>query len=218
MLFWYRVIIEPVSLWQVLKFNDKWLHRYYYVVIYFLLPSRFREHGDGSAIHFEGNSSGVVAVSHHGCTLHPRWNTASVFRLVISVVIFRCVLASLYEGLSVRRSVRPSVGPSVGRSVGRSRFRQKRENRWFWSQIMMSHAISSSYNHLIIMRTHRWPYGPCLFVHLIIFFVIWFFRGGGGVRPSVRPLVDRSVGHAFVKNRENLWTMDDVMDASKQGP
>ena len=113
MLFWYRVIIEPVSLWQVLKFNDKWLHRYYYVVIYFLLPSRFREHGDGSAIHFEGNSSGVVAVSHHGCTLHPRWNTASVFRLVISVVIFRCVLASLYEGLSVRRSVRPSVRRSV---------------------------------------------------------------------------------------------------------
>ncbi len=30
--------------------------------------------------------------------------------------IFRCVLASLYEGLSVRPSVRPSIGPSVGRS------------------------------------------------------------------------------------------------------
>ena len=39
-------------------------------------------------------------------------------------VLFRCVLVSLYEALSVRRSVRrsvrPSVGPSVGRSVRRS--------------------------------------------------------------------------------------------------
>ena len=25
-----------------------------------------------------------------------------------------------------------------------------------------SHVITSSYNHFIIMRTHRWPYGPCL--------------------------------------------------------
>ena len=28
-------------------------------------------------------------------------------------IIFRCVLASLYDGLSVRPSVRPSVGGSV---------------------------------------------------------------------------------------------------------
>ena len=41
-----------------------------------------------------------------------------------------------------------------------SRFCQKRENRWFWS-LIMSHVITSSYNHFIIMRTHRWPYGPC---------------------------------------------------------
>ena len=27
---------------------------------------------------------------------------------------------------------------------------------------MMSHVITSSYNHFIIMRMHRWPYGPCL--------------------------------------------------------
>ena len=33
--------------------------------------------------------------------------------------LFRCVYASLQEGLSVRRSVRRSVGPSVGRSVTR---------------------------------------------------------------------------------------------------
>ena len=32
--------------------------------------------------------------------------------------VFRCVLASLYEGLSVRPSVRPSVRRSVGPLVG----------------------------------------------------------------------------------------------------
>ena len=31
--------------------------------------------------------------------------------------VFRCVLASLYEGLSIRRSVGPSVGPSVCPSI-----------------------------------------------------------------------------------------------------
>ena len=41
-------------------------------------------------------------------------------KLFIECRVFRCVLASLYEGLSVRRSVRPSVGPSVGRSVRQS--------------------------------------------------------------------------------------------------
>ena len=33
-------------------------------------------------------------------------------------LLFRCVLASLYEGLSVRPSVGPSVRPSVRPSVG----------------------------------------------------------------------------------------------------
>ena len=33
----------------------------------------------------------------------------------------------------------------------------------------MSHVISSSYNHFIIMRTHRWPYGPCLFIFFFFF-------------------------------------------------
>ena len=34
----------------------------------------------------------------------------------------------------------------------------------------MSHVISSSYNHFIIMRTHRWPYGPCfnIFEQIIV--------------------------------------------------
>jgi len=101
------------------------------------------------------------------------------FTSALSVLpLFRCVLASLYEGLSVRPSIRLSVRPSVRRSVGRSRFRRKRENLWFWSQIMMSHVISSSYNHFIIMRTHRWPYGPCFSTHLyrnlsLAFITIW---------------------------------------------
>ena len=34
----------------------------------------------------------------------------------------------------------------------------------------MSHVISSSYNHFIIMRTHRWPYGPCFIIfHTLCF-------------------------------------------------
>ena len=37
-----------------------------------------------------------------------------------SYSVFRCVLAVLYEGLSVRPSVGPSVDPSVGLSVGPS--------------------------------------------------------------------------------------------------
>ena len=37
-----------------------------------------------------------------------------------SYSVFRCVLAFLYEGLSVRPSVGPSVDPSVGLSVGPS--------------------------------------------------------------------------------------------------
>ena len=37
--------------------------------------------------------------------------------LSICMMVFRCVLASLREGLSVRRSVGPSVGPSACRSI-----------------------------------------------------------------------------------------------------
>ena len=45
--------------------------------------------------------------------------THSVFySIYLAVTLFRCVLASLYEGLSVRPSVRRSVGPSVRPSVG----------------------------------------------------------------------------------------------------
>ena len=121
--------------------------------------------------------------------------------------LFRCVLASLYEVVSVRPSVGPSVRPLVGRlvtlssktrlidifeqiiatggllgsldaslhlyktvypSIGLSVhwsvchasvnvFQQVKERE---SQ-EESHVVTSSHNHFIIMRTHRWPYGPC---------------------------------------------------------
>ena len=58
-------------------------------------------------------------------------------------------------------SVRPSVGPLVGRSVGRWRFCKKQGKIIIFEQIIVGHVITSSYNHFIIMRTHRWPFGPC---------------------------------------------------------
>ena len=44
-----------------------------------------------------------------------------------------------------------------------------------------SDVITSPYNHFIIMRTHRWPYGPCFcsssvihpFVHPPVLFSFW---------------------------------------------
>ena len=38
----------------------------------------------------------------------------------IRIHVFRCVLASLKEGLSVRRSIRPSVRPSVRKAFVKS--------------------------------------------------------------------------------------------------
>ena len=60
---------------------------------------------------------------------------------VFSLLLFRCVLASLWVGLSLR--------PSVGRSVGHDFVKNGKID-----------AIGSSYNHFIIMRTHRWPHEP----------------------------------------------------------
>ena len=43
---------------------------------------------------------------------------ASVVRTLFSVsLVFRCVLASDYEGVSLRRFYYASIGPSVGRTV-----------------------------------------------------------------------------------------------------
>jgi len=68
--------------------------------------------------------------------------------------------------ISIRGSVRPSVGRSVGRSVRPSvrwwRFRKKTRKIIIFEQIIV---VSSSRNLFIIMRTHRWPYGPCLFIN-----------------------------------------------------
>ena len=67
---------------------------------------------------------------------------------------------------SVGRLVGRSVGPSVGPSVGDAFVRNK-ENQYFEQIIAKegildkSHVITSPYYHFIIMRTHRWPYGPC---------------------------------------------------------
>ena len=71
-------------------------------------------------------------------------NNATLFFVLVAVVvvvvvfifvvypdptIFRCVLASLYEGLSVRRSVGPSVRRSVGPSVGNAFARRAETSR-----------------------------------------------------------------------------------------
>ena len=60
----------------------------------------------------KGNKSNVV--------IHGRSDGPTFFMKSIAHTIFRCVLASLYEGACVRLSVLPSVRPSVGPPVGRS--------------------------------------------------------------------------------------------------
>ena len=72
-------------------------------------------------------------------------------------------------GRSVGRSIGQWVGWSVGRSVGRSVGHTKTRKIIIFEQKILgggtldkSHVITLSYNYLIIMRTHRWPYGPCL--------------------------------------------------------
>ena len=63
------------------------------------------------------------------------------------------------------RRVCPSVDPLVRPSVDWSRFRKK---QYFCANDLRgcildgSHVITSSNNHFIIMRMHRWPYGPSL--------------------------------------------------------
>ena len=56
------------------------------------------------------------------------------------------------------KTLYPFIGLSVHRSVNRSvnnNFNKARVSR------EESNVIMSSYSHLIIMRTHRWPRGPC---------------------------------------------------------
>ena len=58
-----------------------------------------------------------------------------------------------FISLSVHQSVSLSVHQSVCHTVNINMEVEKNLN---------SQVISSSFNHSIIMRTHRWPYGPCL--------------------------------------------------------
>jgi len=82
--------------------------------------------------------------------------------------VFRCVLASLYEGLSVRPWVRPSVGPSVSIKEVRARTHLmavypalfKDENRWRWP-VTLQLAYRS--NKKLIQRKPVWK-------ALIVFF------------------------------------------------
>ena len=56
------------------------------------------------------------------------------------------ILGSLYASLHLSKTVYWSVGLSIHRSSHE-----------------LSHLVTSSYNHSINMRTHRWPYGPCFY-------------------------------------------------------
>ncbi len=62
--------------------------------------------------------------------------------------------ASLQDGLSMHRSVSPSISLSSFRKYQFQQIEARVSQEY--------HRIKSSYNHSIIMRTHRWPYGPCL--------------------------------------------------------
>ena len=69
--------------------------------------------------HLKAPKTVVCRILHHPCN-EPGWANVYVstcLHVSMSTCIFRCVLASLYEGLSVRPSVRPSVCPSVCPSV-----------------------------------------------------------------------------------------------------
>ncbi len=68
-----------------------------------------------------------------------------------STRLTRCSLASLYDGQSIHPSVSPLICPSRFREYI-STIQSKRKSR---------RVTSHHLNHFIIMRTHRWPYGPC---------------------------------------------------------
>ena len=76
--------------------------------------------------------------------------------------VFICVLASLQLGLSVGPSVRWLVDDAFVKNKENHYFQANNCRRSSGGTQDESHVITSSYNHFIIMRTHRWPYGPCL--------------------------------------------------------
>ena len=66
------------------------------------------------------------------------------------------------------KTVYPSIGLSVHRSVCQASVNTISTSR----RQKEYHKITSSYNPFIIMRTHRWPYGPCS----IFFFLLKVFN------------------------------------------
>ncbi len=88
----------------------------------------------------------------------------SIWRFTIIIfeqIIPRGLLGSLAASLHVYEKVYPSISPSLHRFVCHATvnvFQQVKERE---SQ-EESRVVTSSHNHFIIMRTHRWPYGPCL--------------------------------------------------------
>ena len=80
---------------------------------------------------------------------------------VLEQIILRGgILGSLDASLHLYETVYPSIGLSVHRYVCHGSVNvfqpvKERESR------DESHVITSTHNHFIIIRTHRWPYGPC---------------------------------------------------------
>ena len=74
------------------------------------------------------------------CSAKVKLSDQSFDKKLISLIffIFRCIHASLYQGLSVLRSVRQSVGPSAGPSVHNAFF-QTADFEWKWH---INHRIS----------------------------------------------------------------------------
>ena len=90
-------------------------------------------------------------------TLSPKTRLINIFKQIIAR---GGLLGSLDASLHLYKTVYPSIGLSVHWSVCHASvnvFQQVKERE---SQ-EESHVVTSSHNHFIIMRTHRWPYGPC---------------------------------------------------------
>ena len=66
-----------------------------------------------------------------------------------------------HEPWAMHRSVSPSISLSSFREYQFQQVKARVRQEEY-------HRITSSYNHFLIMRMHRWPYGPCLieFVHM----------------------------------------------------
>ena len=83
-----------------------------------------------------------------------------LMNILDQIIVRGGLLGSLDASLHLYKTVYPSIGLLVHWSVCHASvnvFQQVKERE---SQ-EESHVVTSSHNHFIIMRTHRWPYGPC---------------------------------------------------------